>query len=146
MLVVLIVIAALIVVVVALVAVGGLTGSLAGRPRTSVYDRAEAVEFVADRLPDDVTAQLTFDELAQLLQFHLDYLAARGVARAQGDPDPDDVLLVAAEDDAMAFVIGRASEASLDVDDVTVVQVIEGNEEYLRAIGAYGPRLDQPDA
>jgi hypothetical protein len=140
-----IVLAAFAVVAIGLVAVGRLAGQLAEQPRPAVYDRAEAVDFVADRLPDDVTAQLTYDELAQLLQWHLDYLEELGVARAQGVENVANGPLVAAEDDALAFVIGRATDAGLAVDDVTVVQVIEGNEKYLEAIGAIGNQLPMPE-
>ena len=145
MIVVFIVLAAFAVVAIGLVAVGRLAGQLAEQPRPAVYDRAEAVDFVADRLPDDVTAQLTYDELAQLLQWHLDYLEELGVARAQGVENVANGPLVAAEDDALAFVIGRATDAGLAVDDVTVVQVIEGNEKYLEAIGAIGNQLPMPE-
>ena len=145
MIVVFIILSALAVVAIGLIAVGRLAGQLAEQPRPAVYDRAEAVDFVADRLPDDVTAQLTYDELAQLLQWHLDYLEELGVARAQGVEDVASGPLVAAEDDALAFVIGRATDAGLAVDDVTVVQVIEGNEKYLEAIGAIGNQLPMPE-
>ena len=145
MIVVFIILSAFAVVAIGLVAVGRLAGQLAEQPRPAVYDRAEAVDFVADRLPDDVTAQLTYDELAQLLQWHLDYLEELGVARAQGVENVANGPLVAAEDDALAFVIGRATDAGLAVDDVTVVQVIEGNEKYLEAIGAIGTQLPMPE-
>ena len=144
MIVVFIVVAALVVLVIGLLAVGRLAGQLAVQPRTSIYDRAEVVEFVAERLPDDVTAQLTYDDLALLLQWHLDYLAERGVARPQGSEQIASGPLVAAEDDALAYVIGRATDAGLDVDDVWVVQVIDTNEQYLRAIGAIGDELQGP--
>jgi len=139
-----IVLAAVSVLVIGLVAVGRLAGQLAQQPRPAVYDRAEAVDFVADRLPDDVTAQLSYDELAQLLQWHLDYMEERGVARAQGVHNVASGPLVAAEDDALAYVIGKASDAGLEVDDVMVVQVIEGNGAYLEAIGAIGTELEMP--
>ena len=145
MIVVFIILSALAVLVIGLLAVGRLAGQLAEQPRPAVYDRAEAVDFVADRLPDDVTAQLTYDELATLLQWHLDYMEELGVARAQGVDSVASGPLVAAEDDALAFVIGKATEAGLDVDDVVVVQVIEGNEKYLEAIGAIGSQLPMPE-
>jgi len=140
-----IVLSAIAVLVIGLVAVGRLAGQLAEQPRPAVYDRAEAVDFVADRLPDDVTAELSYDELAQILQWHLDYLEERGVARAQGVDDVASGPLVAAEDDALAYVIGRSIDAGLGVDDVVVVQVIEGNETYLAAIGAIGNQLPMPE-
>jgi hypothetical protein len=139
-----IVITALVVLVIGLVAVGRLAGQLAAQPRPAVYDRAEAVEFVADRLPEDVTAQISYEDLERLLQWHLDYLADRGVARDQGDDEVASGPLVAAEDDALAFVIGRAGDGGLIVDDVWVARVIEGNEAYLEAIGAIGTELSLP--
>jgi hypothetical protein len=140
-----IILSAVAVVVIGLVAVGRLAGQLAEQPRPALYDRAEAVDFVADRLPDDVTAELSYDELSRLLQWHLDYLEERGVARAQGVDNVASGPLVAAEDDALAYVIGKATDAGLDVDDVVVVKVIEGNEAYLAAIGAIGSELPMPE-
>lgn len=145
MIVVFIILSAVAVVVIGLVAVGRLAGQLAEQPRPALYDRAEAVDFVADRLPDDVTAELSYDELSRLLQWHLDYLEERGVARAQGVDNVASGPLVAAEDDALAYVIGKATDAGLDVDDVVVVKVIEGNEAYLAAIGAIGSELPMPE-
>ena len=49
--------------------------------------------------------------------------------------------LVAAEDDALAYVLGMAAEADIEADDVWVVQVLDANEEYLRAIGALGEAI-----
>ena len=67
------------------------------------------------------------------------------MARAQGVENVASGPLVAAEDDALAFVIGKATEAGLEVDDVWVVQVIQGNENYLEAIGAIGSELSMPE-
>lgn len=145
MIVVFVILSAVAVVVIGLVAVGRLAGQLAEQPRPALYDRAEAVEFVADRLPDDVTAELSYDELTRLLQWHLDYLEERGVARAQGVDNVASGPLVAAEDDALAYVIGKATDEGLDVDDVVVVNAIEGNEAYLAAIGAIGGELPMPE-
>ncbi len=145
MIVVFIVLAVLAVLVIGLVAVGRLAGQLSEQPRPAVYDRAEAVDFVADRLSDEVTAQLSYEELAQLLQWHLDYLEERGVARAQGVEHVASGPLVAAEDDALAYVLGRATDDGLDVDDVSVVEVIGANESYLEAIGAIGSALPMPE-
>lgn len=140
-LVLLIVVAVIAVVAIALVAVGRISGELGSTAKEAIYDRDEAVDYVADLLPDDVTAQLSYEELAQLLQFHIDYLTSRGVAHAQGDSTVAGPAL-ASEDDALAYVIGRAGDVGLDVDDVAVVQVIAADERYLRAIGAIGAPLD----
>jgi hypothetical protein len=77
-----------------------------------------------------------------MLTWHLDYLRDRGIARSQGVNELVSGPLVAAEDDALAYVLGRAADAELSIDDVWVAQVIAGNERYLEAIGAIGSQLD----
>ena len=145
MIVVAIVVTAVLVVVIALVAVGRVTGSLEGQARPSVYAVDEAVEFVADRLPDEVTATLSYDDVRDLLQWHIEYLVDRGIAAGLGDDRSMAGPLVAAEDDALAHVLGRAGDAGMEVDDVTVVEVLDANEAYLRAIGAIGGEVGPDD-
>ncbi len=74
---------ALCVFVIAAVSIGMVSGSLARRPRRSVYDLEEAVEFVADRLPDELTATVSYDDVRSVLLFHRDYLANKGIASAR---------------------------------------------------------------
>jgi hypothetical protein len=136
-----VVITAVLVVALALVAVGRVTWRLEGQAPPAVYAVDEAVEFVADRLPDEVTAELSFDDVREILQWHIEYLADRGVALGKGDDRLVAGPLVAAEDDALAYVLGRAAEVGMEVDDVWVVQVLDVNEEYLRAIGAIGSAI-----
>lgn len=140
MIVVFVVVAALLVVVIALVAVGGVTGRLGATAPTSVYDLDEAVEFVADRLPEDITSQLSFDDVRALLLWHLDYLEERGIARDFGDHTTSGPLLVG-DDEGVAYVLGKAQDAGMELDDVWVVQVLDGQAAYLEAIGAIGEQL-----
>jgi len=51
---------------------------------------------------------------------------------------------VVAEDDGLAYVIGQAGEAGMEVDDVQILAVLEAELEYLEAIGAVGPRVADP--
>ena len=138
------VLAAVIVVVIALVTVGRITGELVDAAPTSIYDLDEAVEFVADRLPDEVTAQLSFDDVRSLLTWHIEYLEERGVARRQGVNELAAGPLVATENDAVAFVLGRAAAAGMELSDVWVVLVLDADTAYLEAIGAIGPQLSMP--
>jgi len=146
MLALLVVITALVVVAIGLVAVGAVTGRLATEPPTSVFDLDEAVQWVADRLPDELTARLSYDDVRTLLGWHLDYLAAKGVA---GESDHELEVrpsgpIVAPEDEGVAYVLGRATEEGLDVDDVTVVEVLDVATGYLDAIGAIGTEVPSP--
>ena len=114
---VLVIIAAVIVVVIALVAVGAVTGRLADEPRRSVFDVNEAVQYVAERLPEDVTAVLSFDDVSAIIVWHLDYLEQKGVA-GESDHDLEDLPsgpVVTADDEAVAYVIGRAHEIGVDL-------------------------------
>ena len=143
---VLVIIAAVIVVVIALVAVGAVTGRLADEPRRSVFDVNEAVQYVADRLPDDVTAVLSFDDVSAIIAWHLDYLQQKGVA-GESDHDLEDLPsgpVVTADDEAVAYVIGRAHDVGVELEDVHVFEVLAVEQDYLRAIGAIGGEVPAP--
>ena len=134
------------VVAIALVAIGRVVGTLGEQVAPSVYSVDEATDFVADRLPDEVTAQLSFDDVREILQWHIEYLADRGVAAGLYDDRAVAGPLVAAEDDALAYVLGRAADVDMEVDDVWVVQVLDANDAYLQAIGAIGGQIDDEAA
>jgi len=183
-----------VVVVIGLVAVGRVTFSLAEHPRSSRYDLDEAVELVADNLPDEVTAQLSYEDVRAILGLHLDYLEVKGVARTISPPlgtvtadaesdtetesdngteelaaalgevmeatpgdEPKEYVfpawpdaaergpLVADDDEALPYILGRLGDMGHDVDDVHVVQVLEVERHYLEAIGAIGSEVPSPD-
>ena len=127
--------------VIAAVAVGTVTGSLARRPRRSVYDIEEAVDFVADRLPEDVTAELSYDDVRAVLLAHCDYLAAKGVASEKTADDIGTGLVVVPDDEPLAFILGRIEEQGLDIPDERVVAVLDAETRYYEAIGAIGPQV-----
>jgi hypothetical protein len=145
-LVVFLVIAAVVVVAIGLVAVGAVTGRLAEEPKRSVFDLDEAVAFVADRLPDEVTATLSYEEVRQIIEWHLDELETKGVA-GESDHDLEELPTgpIVTDDDSVAYVIGRANDVGLELDDLHVFQVLEVEQRYLRAIGAIGSEVPAPD-
>jgi hypothetical protein len=130
--------------VIAAVSVGVVSGSLARRPRRSVYDLEEAVDFVADRLPEELTARLSYGDVRSVLVFHCDYLAMKGVASERTADDIGSSLVVVPDDEPTAFVIGKVEEAALQLSDGDVVAVLDAELEYYRAIGAIGAQLDDP--
>jgi hypothetical protein len=139
-----ILLAALCTFVIAAVSVGLVSGSLASRPRRSVYDLEEAVEYVADQLPDELTARLSFDDVRNVLLFHCDYLAAKGVASERTAEELVSSLVVVPDDEPTAYVIGRVEEERLGLSDTDVVAILDAESGYYRAIGAFGPRLEGP--
>ena len=144
-----VVLTVLVVVAIALVAVGRVTAQLEAQPPPSLFDMDEAVEFVAERLPYDVSAALSYDDVQQILGWQLDYLENKGVAA----PTEQELVLeqaagtaplVADDDEGLAYVIGQAGEAGLEVDDVQIVAVVEQFMDYLGAIGAVGTVVEGP--
>lgn len=131
--------------VIAAVTIGGVTGNLAARPRRSVYDIDEAVDFVADRLPDDLTAELSYDDVRSVLLAHCDYLEAKGVASEKAADDIGEALVVVPDDEPVAWVLGRLEELGVGIADADVVTVLDAEERYYEAIGAFGPRVAGPD-
>jgi len=139
-----IVLIALVVFAIAVVTVGAVVNRLAAAPPTSVFDLDEAVHFVADRLPDDLTAELSYDDVRKLLQWHLDYLEEKGVATEADVGALPSGPIIAGEDEGVAFVLGRATDDGLEIDDVAVVEVLEAETAYLTAIGAIGGEVSPP--
>jgi hypothetical protein len=130
--------------VIASVAVGSVVARQIHKPRRAVYDLDEAVEFVADRLPGEITAQIGFDDVRALLQFHLDYLTDRGVASTRTDDEVNPALVVVGDDEPIAYILGRADAVELEVTDEQVVAVLAAQERYYEAIGAFGPQVSGP--
>lgn len=136
------VLGAVVVFVVAALSIGLVSGSLARRPRRSVYDIEEAVVFVADRLPEDLTARLSYDDVRTVLLFHCDYLATKGVASERTADDIGSALVVVPDDEPLAVVLGQVEAAGLELEDTDVITILDTEVGYYRAIGAIGPELD----
>ncbi len=139
-----IILASVLVFVVAAASIGSVSGSLAERPRRSVYDLEEAVEFVAERLPDDLTARLSYDDVRAVLSAHCDYLADKGVASSATADDIGTELLLVPDDEPLAWILGRLESASVRLADEDVATVLAVEERYYRAIGAIGGQVEGP--
>ncbi len=107
-------IGATLVVVVALVAVGRVVARMAAQSRPAVYELPDAVDWIADRLPDEVTARVGYADVARILRWHLDWFAQAGLSSMHGEE------------------IG--GETAPDVGGVVVV--LDLQVRYLEAIGA----------
>jgi hypothetical protein len=138
-----VVLAAVLVFAIAAATVGREAFRLGHQPPPTIFDLDEAVAQVADALPLEVQARLSYDEVRELIVAELDHLESRGVLAAPGDDvalqDGDTPDVVVADDDAVAVVLGRAEELDMDVTDEDVFQVIAALLGYLAEIGAVGP-------
>jgi hypothetical protein len=145
-----------IVVVIALVALGRETARLSGEARPAVFDVAQAVEFIADRLPADVQARLSHDDVRWILLADVDLLedATRPEDEDEAEIDEDPVELaelvdggddehdrVVDEDHALARLLALADASGRELLDGDVLAVLDARLAYLEAIGAIGPRV-----
>lgn len=142
------VLAGLCVFAIAAVAIGREARRLDAVAPRSVYVLDEAVDYVADHLPESAQARLTHDDVRLLLRAHMAELRAKGlqppvaVDQVQEIVDP----VVVDETDTIGFLIGEAERSGLDVGDQDVAHVVETHLAYFRAIGAVGPVAEPGEA
>jgi hypothetical protein len=113
-----------------------------------VYIVDEAVEFVAEYLPPETQARLTPAELEQLLTAHMRWLHAKGLQPANVVDRRQDIAspVVLTEDTLAGYLLSEAERSGIDIlDDVDVVNVVDGHLAYFEAIGAVGPQADDGD-
>lgn len=142
--------AAIAVFAIAAVTVGREARRLALVPPRPVYDVDESVEYVADRLPFEVAAELTHDDVRTLLRWHLDWFAAQGITPLPDDPDhPEHAgspTVVVQEGDAVDVLCDRASVDGAPYTPEQVEAVVEAHMAYLTMIGAVAPADEDPAA
>ena len=112
----------------------------------SVYVLDEAVDYVAEHLPEDSQRRLTPADVEQLLVWHMRWLHAKGLAPADVIDHRQDITtpLVVAEDTVVGYLLGEADRSGLEVlDDVDVVNVVDAHLAYFKAIGAVGPTASE---
>ena len=123
-------------------AIGREARRLDSLPPRAVFDLDEAVLWVADHLPDDVTAQLSYDEVRQVLDHSLDHLRALGLAGSTtGEPVEGEVVVD--EADAVAAVLDRSVQAGMEISPHQVQAVVAAQLAYLQAISAVGPPAEE---
>ena len=143
-----ILLAALLTFVIAAVVVGREARRLDSVAPRSVYIVDEAVEFVAEYLPQESQARLRPDELEQLLTFHMRWLHAKGLQPSNVIDRRQDIgsPLVVEEQTLVAYLLGESDRNGIEIiDDVDVVNVVDAHLAYFGAIGAVGPPASDPD-
>jgi hypothetical protein len=138
-----VVIGVVVVLVVALVAVGREAFTLGAQPRQALFDVDEAVDFVADELPLEVSARISYDDVRALVRFHLEHLASSG-APAERWRTGTGPLVIVDDEEGAEVLMTRAIQAGLDLRPDDVAAVLAAELAYFEAIGAVGPALPEP--
>jgi hypothetical protein len=114
----------------------------------AVYQLDEAVDFVADHLPEASQARLTPSEVETLLVAHVNWLHEHGLQpdKAVDARQTINDQVVVREDALVAHLLGVADLAGVELlDDVDAVQVVDAHLAYFAAIGAVGPEAPLDD-
>ena len=137
-----IILATLLVLIIAAITVGREARRLDSFAPRAVYELEQATKYVADRLPSDSQARLTFEELRKLLVFHMRWLHDKGLQPLGVIDRRQDIVeeIVISEETVTAYLLGAAEKNRIDIlEDVDVVHVVQAHLEYFDAIGAVGP-------
>ena len=137
------IVAALLVFVIAAVIIGREARRLDSVAPRAVYELEQATQFVADNLPSETQARLTFAELRKLLVFHMRWLHDKGLQPAGVVDRRQDIVdeVVIDEQTLTAYLLDAAEKNNIEIlDDVDAVYVVKAHLKYFDAIGAIGPQ------
>ena len=114
----------------------------------AVYTLDEAVDFVADRIPERSQARLTPAEVESLLIAHINWLHAQGLApdRVIDQRQNIDSTLIVSDEALIAHLMMVSTDTGIELlDDVDIVEVVDAHLSYFDAIGAVGPTAPPDD-
>ncbi len=137
------IIAGLLVFAIAAVIIGREARRLDSVAPRAVYELEQATQFVADNLPSETQARLTFAELRKLLVFHMRWLHDKGLQPAGVVDRRQDIVdeVVIDEQSLTAYLLDAAEKNNIEIlDDVDAVYVVKAHLKYFDAIGAIGPQ------
>ncbi len=133
-----------IVLVIAAAVIGREARRLDAVPPRPVFDLDEAVGWVADHLPFEVSAVLSHDEVRQVIDWNLEFFRSRGPTGNGSGPRTDGRIVVGGAE-TVDFVLDRARSAGLDISPRQAHAVLDAQLGYLRAIQAIGPEAPPED-
>ena len=127
--------------VIAAVVIGREAHRLDARSPRVVFDLDEAVLAVSERLPEEVTSQLSYADVRDLLRWHMNDLRAQGLKPPTAIEEPQDPskLVVVDEDASIASLAARVASEGRSYRREEIEAVVEAHFEHLREIGAIGP-------
>jgi len=135
-----VVIALAVVFLIAAALIGREARRLDAEPPRAVFDIDEATEWVANHLPFEVSAVLTYADVRRILEWNLEFLRAKGMSTPER-PLPEGSIVVGPEEVA-DFVMSRARAIDSPYSEDQVAAVLDAQFGYFDAIGAIGPEAN----
>jgi hypothetical protein len=126
--------------VIAAVVVGREARRLDAVPPEPVFNMDDAVEWVADHLPFEVSAVLSHSDVRQIIDWNLEYFRTKGVSGNGHGPAVHGPVVVGGAE-TVDYVLHRAEALGSPYTPVQVHAVLDAQMAYLEAIGAIGPEV-----
>jgi len=127
---------------VALVAVGAAVDRLSGAAPPAVFEVDDAVDWVAERLPEEAAGQLSRDDVGRIVGWWLEFFDEVGLSTEHGQELGDEALddgtdrVVAEMDGAIDHVVARGLDDEEPLDAVAVTVTVDLLNVYLAEMGA----------
>jgi hypothetical protein len=137
-----IVVIAVLVFVIAAVAIGRETHRLDAVAPTPTVELNDAVSWISDQLPPEVLAQVSYEDVREVVVAHAETLSERGVVERDTGDGPDVVL---DEDVVVDPIMLRLLSQGRDVAPEHVRAIVEQSYAYFEVIGAVGPEAANND-
>lgn len=80
---------------------------------------------MAERLPSEVTAQVSFEEVGQVLTFHCDYLENKGIASPNRQTPSPPIWSSCPMMSPSRMFSGPSKSSGLDISDENVAAILE---------------------
>ena len=107
-------------------------------PPRPVFDMDEAVEWVSEHLPFEVSAVLSHADVRRIIDWNLEYFRTKGVSGNGSGPVTEGPVVVGGAE-TVDYVLARAVSEGVDYTAPQVHAVLDAQMSYLEAIGAIGP-------
>jgi hypothetical protein len=138
-------IAVAVVFAIAAVVVGREARRLDAVPPQPMFDLSEAVEWVADHLPFEVSAVLSHADVRRIIDWNLEYFRSKGVS-GNGSSAHVQGKVVVGGAETVDYVLRRANAVGSAYTAAQVHAVLDAQMTYLEAIGAIGPEAPPEEA
>ncbi len=123
---------------IAAVVIGREARRLDAVPPRPVFDLVAAVEYVADHLPFEVSAELSHDDVRRIIDWNLEYFRSKG-ASGNGHTAHVEGPVVVGGAETVDYVLQRCEAYGSPYTSAQIHAVLDAQMGYLEVIGAIGP-------
>ncbi|MDQ1397985.1 MAG: hypothetical protein QOG64_3244 [Acidimicrobiaceae bacterium] len=138
-------VAAAVIFAIAAVVIGREARRLDAVPPKPVFDLDEAVAWVAEHLPFEVSAVLSHDDVRRIIDWNLEYFRSKGVSSNGSGPHVSGPVVVGGAE-TVEYVLIKAQTNGDEYTAAQVHAVLDAQMTYLEAIGAIGPEAPPDEA